>query len=451
MDTIHKILTLSSNRSHEVLNIYNNVLKKPEYINELCCYDMLTRATVDIDSSSINHILLEENRNNIGNVLIICDDYYSRNCKYHARNTSILPKKPMLDQLLVLIFTPIATFNTTKDKKGFYSFRTTETDTYVNFTHLFSSEDLRNINKIRNYLNQLITYNGENKQALSEDMRTCLLRIINKSRRIKILSNENWFRMFKIYLNQDKPVVESSYDYIDENYTLGFLPKLNAPAIKEDMRVFTPEGIKELEEERKDFYRMRELYLKDIENIKKIIDSVNGNIVCGCCGCHITSINCIEQKCELFKITSYTGYIKSIPESSDIVDNYVDRFKYNKGKIPEFWTHCPEKRTIFGFKEDSYCFLTKDSPVVVHYPMCPKPIPWDAEPYMDGFKEVRKLVDIGLKEREMWLRKNMVCHLCNSTRFANQEDFFKHLKDEIHLYNLNELMEEEFLEPEYNI
>ena len=96
MSTIHRILSLSSNRTNEVLKIFDNVLKKPEYINELSCHDMMTRATVDIDHSSINHIVIQEKRSDIGHLLLVADDYYFKNCKYLARNTTVLPKRPML-------------------------------------------------------------------------------------------------------------------------------------------------------------------------------------------------------------------------------------------------------------------------------------------------------------------------------------------------------------------
>jgi hypothetical protein len=65
---------------------------------------------VFLDSSSINHITIEKNEENIPLYNFVYDSYFQTRVKPIAKYITSLPQIPMIDILLNLIFCPNAIF-----------------------------------------------------------------------------------------------------------------------------------------------------------------------------------------------------------------------------------------------------------------------------------------------------------------------------------------------------
>jgi len=230
-----------------------------------------------------------------------------------------MPKIPMLDTLITLIFCPMAYFTVSEENdKQYYGFRTTNSDLEHRFTHLFSGADIKDINEIREHLCHIIK-DGESIKDKKKLMTNKLFDFLNK-KRIKIVNKKEWWDLYKKYYNHaityNKFENDDNLKSFNCNFTKkggldvnhikkvtlinknsnDFLPKLQHLKIKEDFRLWSKEGQRELLLERKNFCSIRDIIVNGITESKKMISLSKAHLACNVngCGSHIVSIHCMK-------------------------------------------------------------------------------------------------------------------------------------------------------------
>lgn len=468
-------------------------MKKPDYPFEVRLFDIFTANQVDVEHSSINHVVIGENEQEISSMFYVAEDYYLKNGRFLAKFLTRMPNKPMLELILMLIFGPQATFYSNDEQNQYCSFRIVGSENDFKFTHLFSGTDIEEINKIRTFLNEIVSSKSK-EESVMESKRELMIKklfsLINK-RRIKIISNDEWWRLFYIYYpnklkekefnlrklespqddvsklenncDSNQQVLKNSNIIITSDdktqYTSNkslnkksndFLPMLRKLNIREDYRLCTEDGIKLLEEERKLFNEMRDSILKKISDTKKHIYLDSTNLVCGLCGSCICDAKNISEISNLFlfRLSGWiSGFVNSWPSNdesatkSEFAISFANEFDVNN---IDGWFTCKDNNHVLGIIIDNIFYVTPYSSLKLQFPtnVYEK---WDKKYWEDDFKLLKKKEKEYLKLSEEIIAKSLSCELCNC-KFEYKEDFIKHVdKDAHHKRIVSELLEEVFV------
>jgi len=203
----------------------NIKLPKPDYPYEIKLYDIFYNKAVENELNSINHVIIEPNKNNLNNTFFISDNFYNRNTKYFCRNSSKLPEIAMIDKLLILIFTPTAEFfpfnlnnNNENEMYGYSHFRTFGCANEFFFSHTFSSEDVNKLNKIRKKINELVLglYDFETYESQTKILRIIVKQLLYR-KRFKIITNPDWWRIFCHYYRNEFEKIKSYQRFFDNS------------------------------------------------------------------------------------------------------------------------------------------------------------------------------------------------------------------------------------------
>ena len=87
---------------------------------------------MEIEHTSINHVIIGENEKSVSSFFLITEHYHTKKQKFHSRITAKLPEIPMLDFLLMLIFSPYVIFFADDDNKQYHMFRICIIDSKLN-------------------------------------------------------------------------------------------------------------------------------------------------------------------------------------------------------------------------------------------------------------------------------------------------------------------------------
>jgi hypothetical protein len=214
-----------------------------------------TYRNVEIDFTSLNHVVIEDNKDDIISIVLVADDYYLKNYRYSTRYSSKLPHYKMIDVLLLLIFCPYAYFQ--NEGKFYHSFKLLRKSTSIQFKYLFSSQDIREINEIRKYLNLLIKTDIQDHEVVAERRGILvkkILAIINKPR-ISVITDKYWIKLCQKYSKElgddvnlmNRQIVACLYEPMcidDTNKQVNdFLPMLQPLDFDEEVRLLTDEGL----------------------------------------------------------------------------------------------------------------------------------------------------------------------------------------------------------------
>ena len=451
-------------------------LRKPEYLYELTHYDIFSYSKVDIEPDSINHITIENQDTIIPLIVHICDNYYQRKTKYTARYVTRMPNKPMIDTLLILIFTPYAVFYANESKTQYKSFKLLgSSNVEFMFNYLFSSIDIREINSIRKILNRLVKTKDMHQidfNLLRKQLIQNVNNLINK-RRLKIISRESWNRLLYRFFPDITREKEKNYKYSEDiNINLlnvngkepnitshkpqpeikssdntskisnDFLQPLLPLPIKEDFRLWTDEGLTKIEEERKLYNTMRDMLLDKISYRKSIINQKSPEIFCCQCNSFICSLNNIKRYPTSDRyVLSIWGKINEYDVSDENIkhDKFVLEYYNYISKDPTSFFTCFEGKHIIGFKINNEYFLTKYSSIKVKLPG-DEFVLWDDNVFNESFQTV---LDNALIKREEYIKKNLECELCNF-RTKEEGKFMEHLRNKERMRAMRELQEEIF-------
>jgi hypothetical protein len=518
-DSIKKILNLGStyrprearfglpiiqkdNRGQIINNRFLQ-FKRPEYIYEIKSTDLFTSVQVDMDYNSVNHIMTQEDEKKVSNMFLVYEDHHMKNGKYTAKHSTLMPSYPMLDLVLMLIFTPKAVFYPNDNKDRYGSFRLIGTDIEFRFNYHFATCDVTHINNIRQLLNEIIASKAEDEQKINELRKSLIEYIFSliKKPRILIISNEEWWKLFyKIYPdkkwikdqnlrptneiltnkqfmflgmgnkknkpNQNNQVksegqnnnVSNSSDALAQNSTKAnkkikktndFLPPLDFLSIREDFRLFTDTGIQELKQENKMFDEMREYIIKNIAATKKLINNDKTNIVCALCNSYLCSVRNLKYKdVGIYQVLGWvSGFVNVMTSNSEGFpeeDPFFKFFNLDRNQIKE-WIACKSNNHILGFKIDHDYFITEMSNLRIIYPTDVS-FRLDEEARRNNFAKVFEEEKKYLAKRQSQIQQGLECKLCEF-KTNNTEQYLDHVeKDIAHKRRMTELLEENFNE-----
>jgi hypothetical protein len=449
-----------------------------------------------MEFASMNHVTIEDVETQLSNILFVAEDYFPKNGKYIARNTTKLPGYKMLDIIIMLIFAPHATFYGNDQKNQYESFRLVGSELEFRFTHLFSGVDIEEINIIRSLLNQIIARKSiEEVNNKREIMIKKLIKFIKKER-IKIISIEEWWSLFyRLNKNKEKEkdakyksISEAPYsgdgnNYLDYNpktsssidhnkkldkHSNDFLPPLLKLNIKEDYRLWSSDGIEELREEMKLFDKMRDDIVKHISETKKLIYTDKADIVCGYCNsfiCHARNLKIVDETYEFISASGWmSGFVNDVEltdqdleimkqtnkdnvEKSNINNrDNKDSFKLNilnEYNMDIKWVNCKSNNDTIGIKYNDTVIFTSFSPLRVCYPTIIYE-QWNKELIKNNFDLLIKNEKKYLKKREEKLLKELECKLCD-IKMEIPSDYTNHVdKDPEHKKRMSEFLEENF-------
>lgn len=444
-------------------------LRKPEYLYELIHYDLFKGTPVEMHKESINHIVIESNESLLPLITHVCDEYADKETKSTTRYVTKLPCKPMVDLILSLIFTPFAKFYSNDAQNQYKSFKVVGNETEFVLNYLFSSIDVKEINAIRRILNRLVKM----KESLITDFGLLRKQLIEKmndlvnKRRIKIIARDNWNRLFFKFYPDLKILRESKFAFFsnDENesgikVTINqhvseklkesndFLEPLGPLNIKEDLRLWTPQGLQELEMERRKFNTMREELIERLQQRKRIINHTEPELYCAGCNSFICSINNVKEDnviCQgkLFKVNLW-GIIKDveIDDPSIEINSFVLEWQNHFKHKPNAFLSCFEGNHIIGGKINNIYYITSFSDLRISLPG-EVFIPWIEQVWNNNFRGMKEELAKSKLNRDEYIKKQLECELCNY-HCATGEDYLAHLKSKNHMNLLKELQEEIF-------
>ena len=285
-------------------------LEKPE-CNSLLKYRhyFRDRQQINIDPSCINFMNIEPENQERQKMVFFCDSFFQNNTKLKTCFTSQLPKKPMIADLMYLIFAPRVTFvaNTSKDR--YIGYKKDEI-THI-FKYSFSGSDIVEINIIRKLISDQIKVNRGDIliNNYNEGVYKRINDLLNK-KRFKTFDNIIWDNLIQYYqppiqivnymrsYHELEKQVRENYKYIyEEDKTIfqikeeininknnfKFLPSLNVLNISEDLRYYSIESMKSLENERKQLLLIREKFKRDYQQIINDLENTEPKLICKQC------------------------------------------------------------------------------------------------------------------------------------------------------------------------
>jgi hypothetical protein len=416
---------------------------------------------VDIDYTSLNHIIVEDNKDEILNTFLIAEDYYVRNFRYSTKYSSKLPRIKMLDVLLLLIFCPYAYFK--NEGQYYHSFKLLRKGTNIEFKYLFSSHDIQLINGIREKLNTLVKVKDiEDPDIVKENKNILIKRVlelINKPR-IRVITDPHWIELCEKYCKEMNDSInpmgitmglkESNYIEDSSKETNDFLPKLQPLNFEEDMKLNTPEGIKEIEKDRDNYLRMRRKVLEKIERAKRLYSEQEASICCKNCKKSCGPIKNLEFLGNgVYKINGTASmYFDSVANVDELQNNmFVMLYMETYSSIPEEWIICITCQSILGSRDTrSYFYYVYDiSDLVIKFPVMEEYKIWDPRVIADK-AQIRKIEQQALVERERLLKEiGQECEVCGESFKDAYSYTMKHLQTDKHRERLIELMEATFI------
>jgi len=100
-----KGVQISYDEAREMLE--NDELRRPNHLYELRFETISKESFVDFETESINNFASEMDPTNLPHVTFACQDYYDKGGRFLCRNSTRLPRVPMVDALYCLIYAPL--------------------------------------------------------------------------------------------------------------------------------------------------------------------------------------------------------------------------------------------------------------------------------------------------------------------------------------------------------
>lgn len=203
---------------------FQTKLPKPEHPYEIRLTDIFHTRQVECEVNSINHAVIEPSKKKLQNSFYVSDNFYCRNNRYVCRYASKLPEIPMLDKLLILIFTPTAKFwpfnlndPDENERYGYSHFKTFGCSSEFNFSHSFCSQDVLVLNKIRSKINEIVfgLYDNERYETEANKLREHTKRLLTK-KRFKVITHPDWWRIYCFYFKDEFEKIKNGLRFFDD-------------------------------------------------------------------------------------------------------------------------------------------------------------------------------------------------------------------------------------------
>jgi hypothetical protein len=373
----------------------------------------------------------------------------------------------MIDVLLLLIFCPYAYFQ--NEGKFYNSFKLLRKTTSIEFKYLFSSQDIREINEIRKYLNLLIKAGGQEPEIIAERRAILvkkILAVISKPR-IRVITDKHWIELCQKYskelgddVNPMNKQIACLYEptVIDDTnkQVNDFLPMLQPLDFDEEVRLLTEEGLNQIAKERDNYTRMRRRVLENIDRVKKLYHEQHMSMMCRNCKRSVGPIKNLEPLGEIkpigknvYKINgSASLYFDVVEGSEDLTNNmFVTEYKGTYSNMPTEWVACNHCQAILGTRDPiAYFYYVYDiSDMYIKLPVIDEMRTWDPKLIYDR-PQIVSLENRALQERERMLNAmGKECEVCGESFKDSYTYVMKHLESIKHKERLNELRDATFI------
>jgi len=469
--------------------------------------DFFNDSEIIISNASVNSDPIEPQESKVHKTFLVAEEIYFRNNKSSiARKTTLMPESEMGDLLLILIFAPQVTFFPNMEGTRYEGFQTIDSEKEFRFPYLFGSNDVDEINNVRSCFN-IIVENLKGKsviQANKKLLKEKMLAIWTK-KRIKIIKNTEWWKLFYQYFpderknqylahypgmnesNEEDEMLlqiktESECRQLNQNDDMGskgeskfkieksqqgysnntnllkstviqkttkedndFLPRLLKLDIKEDYRLWSKNGLIELQKERDKFGLMKFKLEKSLKEKRNLCLRDTAQVYCRQCDSFVTEIKQLkvinEKTKNIYEVIGYiSGFVEYISNESMDMESFADdpwmqKFKKITLPKPENFMFC-RQRHLLGFNFQGKSFITTFSDVEVRYPT---EIVEKIEDDLQSMKEKEKFYNKMRVDKV----KDLNCELCEES-MKTSEAFMKHAANPSHKRMLNELLEECF-------
>ncbi len=72
---------------------------------------------------SVNHVLLPESEKSLSTYFLTTEHYHTKKQKFHSKLTAKLPEIPMLDYMIMIVFSPYVKFYSDENNRQYHMFR----------------------------------------------------------------------------------------------------------------------------------------------------------------------------------------------------------------------------------------------------------------------------------------------------------------------------------------
>jgi hypothetical protein len=135
-----KGVQISYDEAREMLE--NDELRRPNHLYELRFETISKESFVDFETESINNFAAEMDQTNLPHVTFACQDYYDKGGRFLCRNSTRLPRVPMVDALYCLIYAPLVQVMSDDTKTYFSRIVCDGGELIIPLTHVLTHLDL---------------------------------------------------------------------------------------------------------------------------------------------------------------------------------------------------------------------------------------------------------------------------------------------------------------------
>lgn len=388
-------------------------LSKPEYPFKLNFRDMASTSDVIIDDESVNCNLFTPESEKSQKFMLACSDYLMKRNFYYAKNSTLMPFRPLLPQIMSLIFCSRIEYYANVQETRYKGIKFLNSGNILNFDYSFTGDDAKLINKIRKDLVQDLG----NKDFIQDfSLKSSVLpdieEILNRPRIPVITELPDW-----------KDIIEWELELIpyqqepEDQYSIPLIP------IPEDCSLnYSPEVQAEI--------RKKKLaYLKSLQDICAISLSNKTELICVECGeslCGPEGVRIVEYG--LFEVHAQYGKLDTV-DDPPILNEYS--YYIEETYFPEAWEVCRNKHLI-GWNVNGSAFICEKSPVAFRLPGN-KIVKLTEQIWKNNFYE---LISLSSQARDAYslIKLNYECKICDET-FKKSQEFYSHIISEMHKTN----------------
>jgi hypothetical protein len=415
-------------------------LNKPEFLYCLSYTNLMNHTAVCIEEGSVCCVTIERDPLNEKRNILVCPDFFEKRYKTYAKHVTLLPKIPLIAEILMIIFTRIVTF---KEENGRYSGFEAGIARFK-FTHSFTGKDVEDINEIRREISESLFNNlgisGTHKLSIFEKLKKLLLK--SRLPRVEAPIKDQPYRPPAQFIK-----IISLSSIINQDHYLAPLQPLSIP---EDERLWSEEGQAQLESELLNRRADREKIVIDLQTRAKLMTMNNAELVCKECGNTICSWNNVSpvQTTPVDGVFIIRGIYATVIHDSSQTDSELElpvvKFvMMNRMKV-EKWARCTENH-IIGWQNENNTYICHLSSLQLALPSKHMDkLPWSAavisiQLWRNGIEEINKICIQARKTREN-MKFDLYCPICDET-LSDPRSFRTHIQaSKQHLENSTEFI-----------
>ena len=394
-------------------------LQRPEYLFCLSFSDYISEMSVIIEDSSVCKVAIETEASKERLHMAVCCDILERRNRLFASQVTLLPPIPLLPHILTLLFTKSVTYLRHKNRYGGFKVG----DSEFKFTHTFSGKDVNDINETRCEISEALMQGGSLDVRDVGKIRDKVLDLIQRERVAYI--DEEWEDLVREEVPEECLFLHKKDFNKDLEIYLRPIPRLEG--IYDDVRYWTPEGLAQIEFQRKKIIQKKQDLVASINNKAKATKISEPRLVCSEC----QNVICVYRNARpqeispshgIFWLTGIFGSVFHISELNEEQENseFVQNFPYDASEL-ETWGVCVEGHLI-GWKYEGKFLVDERSPLKLLTPD-PKELDWSPELWANGIEDFYQFCE---DTKSNQIEIDLKCDICK-VEFSTRKEFYNHV------------------------